>query len=637
MPVRSVIDIELNDAAWNKFQVQYKAYEAALAASPAAWAAVNKEIDGSRKSFDELVEAAKVRQINAKLNAEAEKVASEELKRQTGETTAQARSWESMAKNSKDFASHVVGATKSLLRWAEVTGVISGLLGAGGLFGIDRLAQSVAGQRKDASGIGVTPGELKSFNLNFGRVLDSPGGFLTGVFESLTDVTKAAPYGALGLNYNQERNKGPEDAAIDVLRGVKRLADRTAENQLGNVFSSRQLSLLGLSLEDFQRIKNRPASELEDYIRRNRRDRNDLNLDPKTQRAWEDFKVKLDRAGDKIEQTFVVGLTNLAKPLGHLSDSFVHVVEAFAGSDKLKHFIDEIATDIDRFAVEIGKPEFMKSVTDFADGMGTLATNLKADLPGIKSAFDAVAAFGSIIGHVLGPVINGTPPDPDHPLPNDPSFGRAPAAPPFHWWNPGSWFDHAPGTGPSPRSSPFPGGASTLPASPAAFRSFVGPSPAITGSRVVEAHDFFVRAGWTEAQTAGLLANIGAESGFRPNAMNASGHQGIAQWDSTRAARFRRIFGHDPAQGTFEEQLMFLQMELLTTEKKAGDRLRGARTAGESAAVINEGYERSGTNSGARAGAAGQYMQQFKDRSVTVKVENRTGGNANITVSQLAV
>jgi hypothetical protein len=642
MATRSIIDIELNDLAFQKFISQYKAYETALAGAPAAWNAVTKGIDGSKKSFDDLVGAAKSRLVLAKLTSEAEKVASDQLHRATGEATSQARSWASLAKDSKAFAGNVIGATKSLLQWSGVVTAVSGIIGTGGLFGIDRLAQGVAGQRKDASGIRVTPGELRSFGLNFGRLLDNPTGFLGGVSESLSDVTKAAPYGALGLNYGQERNKQPADVAIDVLRAEKRLADRTPQQQMGNTFASRQLGMFGGTLQDFQRIKDRPLAELEDTIRHNQADRKGLDLTQGQQRAWENLQVQLSRAGDQIEKTFVVALTKLADPLGHLSESFVKVVGAFASSPRLKTFIDETAAGLDIFASKIGTPEFGKSISGFADDIGALGSSLRADLPGIQTAFGAVAALGNALGAVAGPWINGRAPDPNNRLPNDPPSTGAPQAPPFHWWNPGSWLNHAPGTGPAPRPSPFIGGAS-----PAAFRpgdpslprgirnnnplnlSYLPGQGAIgTDGRfgvyktmeegiAAEERQFLVYQDKYHLDTLGKVLNRWA-----PPSDNPAGYP----------QQISRMTGID-----LNEHLNMRDRETARKLFAAMARVENGRSIDPDA--IGRGVDRGlgGTRSPPPAPAAQPYGHAHPDRSMRVTISNQTGGNANVSVAQLAV
>lgn len=614
MATKSIIDIDVNDDAFVKFRQAYAEYQKQLEKSPEIWSKVTKEAGLSADEFNRMIETAEVGVAAALARQTAESGTSSNLKRQAEETGRQAKSWKEMSRDTKNFAANIGSATTSLIRWAGITGAISGLLGAGGLFGIDRLAQSVSSGRKLSGGTGTTIGERTAFETNFGRVLDNPGGFLTGVFESLTDVTKAAPYGALGLNYNTERQKAPADASLDVLRGLKTLADKTPEALLGTTFQSRQLADLGLSVEDFKRIKERPLSELAEYSKHFQSDRRGLNISDPTAKSWEDLNVQLRRAGEQIEKTLIIGLTQLTGPIGHLSDGVVHVIEAFAGSDKLKVFIDEVATSLDGFATKIGTPEFDKKIAGFADDIGTLASSLRDALPGITTVFNAIADIGKGLaaakrlldksGLDMGGAMPGAAPDvPSLQLPGLPGLDMGAAMPGFV---------------------------------PMSYRPAAGGSPLKTGERVNEAHDFFRFAGWSEAQTAGLLANIGAESGFNPGARNASGHVGLAQWDQNRAAQFRKMFGHDVTAGSYEEQLFFIQYELTHGEKAAGDKLRAIGRADAAAKSINSNYERSGTTGNDRAAAGNGYMQSFKDRSVTVTIQNNTGGNANVTASQLS-
>jgi hypothetical protein len=182
----------------------------------------------------------------------------------------------------------------------------------------------------------------------------------------------------------------------------------------------------------------------------------------------------------------------------------------------------------------------------------------------------------------------------------------------------------------------MPGGGSGF--LPMAFRP--GNSSLTGGNNETVAHDYFRQAGWSEAQTDGLLANLKAESGFNPQAFNGAGGgegaQGIAQWRGDRVRMFHAMFGHDPKDGTFTEQLMFVQWELTHSEKAAGDALRAVGDARRAGYTVNRSYERSGTDGSARGNAAVQYGSQFRDRSVQVRVDNNTGGNSNVVVNTMA-
>ena len=104
---------------------------------------------------------------------------------------------------------------------------------------------------------------------------------------------------------------------------------------------------------------------------------------------------------------------------------------------------------------------------------------------------------------------------------------------------------------------------------------------------------FFINQGWTSAQACGLVANLEAESGLRPDAVGDGGAAyGVAQWHPPRQQNFYAFTGHDIRGSTLDEQLAFVVWELNHSEKNAGDALRDCSTAAEAATVICKLYER---------------------------------------------
>ena len=114
--------------------------------------------------------------------------------------------------------------------------------------------------------------------------------------------------------------------------------------------------------------------------------------------------------------------------------------------------------------------------------------------------------------------------------------------------------------------------------------------------QALQAFDFFIKQGWTPEQAAGIVGNLQAESGKELNikAVGDNGKAfGIAQFHPERQALFKKKFGKDIRESTFEEQLQFVQHELETTEKPAADKLRKTKTVTEAATVVDVEYERS--------------------------------------------
>ena len=116
---------------------------------------------------------------------------------------------------------------------------------------------------------------------------------------------------------------------------------------------------------------------------------------------------------------------------------------------------------------------------------------------------------------------------------------------------------------------------------------------------------YFESQGWSNAQASGIVANLVKESDLSPTARGDGGRAyGIAQWHPDRQANFERFAGHSIQNSTFAEQLAFVNHELRTTESGAGNRLRGADSAGEAGAIVSRYYERPADADGAASARA---------------------------------
>jgi len=123
----------------------------------------------------------------------------------------------------------------------------------------------------------------------------------------------------------------------------------------------------------------------------------------------------------------------------------------------------------------------------------------------------------------------------------------------------------------------------------------LGPGVGESGSSS-EAMSFFQSKGWSKEQSAGIVGNLQVESGksLKTNAVGDGGQAyGIAQWHPDRQAKFQQVMGVPIRQSNFKQQLEFVQWELMNTEKRAGEMLKGASSAIEAARAVDYGYERS--------------------------------------------
>lgn len=103
---------------------------------------------------------------------------------------------------------------------------------------------------------------------------------------------------------------------------------------------------------------------------------------------------------------------------------------------------------------------------------------------------------------------------------------------------------------------------------------------------------YFKSQGWTDAQAAGIVANLVSESGLDPGVKGDGGAAfGIGQWHPDRQANFKKVFGHTIQDSTYEEQLAFVQWELKNTHKAAGNALGKAQTAYDATSAVMKKFE----------------------------------------------
>jgi hypothetical protein len=377
LAVKSIIDVEVNDESFKKFVESFRDYQGLLKKQPTDWSKVNSGIQSAAASlekivasFQGLVDATKERQkIGENITVQ--------TRAQTTHVERQAQVWKNLGRTIKDAAGQVVSMTRSLLSWGTLTGVLSGLLGAGGLFGISRLAQSAAGYRRSAMGIGTTVGQQRAFQLNYGRVVNTEN-VLGGVSESLTDASKRGYLYRGGLREEDIRGKDTGQVSAMLMDSLKKLADATDTRLLGNVHESRGLSQF-ISAEDFRRLKETPASEMASYRKQYEADTKTLDLTKQQQKVWSDLEKQLKLAGEQIETTFVKKLASWAPQLTSISDSFTSMVNTMLNSKVLEGWIKDVERGLKTLAEYMKTDQFKKDVDafmvkvgEFADGVGRM-------------------------------------------------------------------------------------------------------------------------------------------------------------------------------------------------------------------------------------------------------------------------
>ena len=337
MVAKSILQIDVQDESFKKFTESYNAYYASLGKMPGAWAAGGKAMAAA------MMAQTKALKEQAAAEAEARAKAIEETKRLKYESEATARAWQDMGRHTVAFARNIASVTTSLLKWSTMTSIFAGLLGVGGLFGLDRLAYGAAGARRSAQGLGVSIGEQKAFGLAYGSVVDPSK--LNELQAAQFDLSKRGAFGAMGIN-------NPE--SMDVADLAVRMMERARQIYRPGM-SDQQLNATGVgqffTREELNRLNRANMGELSGQYRG---EIGRLGYSDETAKRWQDFMKQLQDAGGVIERIFVEDLGVLAPQFKELSKGLVDVVAALGDSPKVKQWLEELAGALEKLATWLG-------------------------------------------------------------------------------------------------------------------------------------------------------------------------------------------------------------------------------------------------------------------------------------------
>ena len=133
MTDKPILDIEINDDAFTAFQKKFDRYKKELDQTGPQWSQASQRIKELEASFKGL-------QAHA-LEHQALLVKSQQ---HTGAMAAAAQlandAFFVTVRGSRTLAHNILASTLQLAKWSSLTALFSGLIGAGGLWGIDRLA-----------------------------------------------------------------------------------------------------------------------------------------------------------------------------------------------------------------------------------------------------------------------------------------------------------------------------------------------------------------------------------------------------------------------------------------------------------------------------------------------------------------
>ncbi|ECQ1026649.1 lytic transglycosylase domain-containing protein [Salmonella enterica subsp. diarizonae] len=380
MAAKSIIEVDVNDEKFLSFMDKFNEYQAALEELPEAWRAsaqgigdsaretskASSEAEGMTKAFLDGVDALNMMvnnldRINTSLD-DANKRQSDLNKKTAGSSSIFGK----LKKDSKEFAGHIKDATVSLLSWGGIVGLFTGVLGAGGLFGINRLASTASAQRFTSMGLNTSIGALDSTAINYQRAVSNPTATLGAIRDTQADLSQRWKFQAMGIN-NPDRS--PDQLLPEMIRAARSIFTQTG----GTLQGANAYGLTSFfSIDDLNRFKNMSDAEIDAMEKRAKRDAQLLQITDEQARQWQDFNVQLDYSSQSIKNTFIRGLGPLTPGLTKLSDALSGAIDTVLQSPELGKWIDGLAGGIQRFGDYLASPDFKNDVEDFMAGLKKL-------------------------------------------------------------------------------------------------------------------------------------------------------------------------------------------------------------------------------------------------------------------------
>ncbi|EPX2837916.1 lytic transglycosylase domain-containing protein [Klebsiella variicola] len=402
MVAKSIVDIDVNDDKFVAFMERFREYQSALDDLPEAWRVAAIGIGESSKQTEKAKGEAK--ELGAEFNAVAEAILtinsgidrlnanledSNKKQDEFNKKAGQGQGFINQAKkDAKELAGHIKEATASLLSWGGIVGIFTGVLGVGGLFGINRLAATTGAQRFTSLGLGTSIGALDSTAINYQKALGNPAGTLGAIRDSQMDLSKRWTFQAMGIN------NPDQDPAKLLPQMIRNARDIFVQN--GSTLQGAQAHGLTnfFTLDDLNRFKNMSDEEITAMEKRAQQDARMLQITDQQARQWQDFNVQLDYSSQSIRNTFVRGLGPLTPQLSKLSDALAGAIDTVLKSPELGKWIDALAGGIERFGNYLASPAFTSDVESFMSGVKKLALTIM-DVIGLFTGEISISDFAN--------------------------------------------------------------------------------------------------------------------------------------------------------------------------------------------------------------------------------------------------
>ena len=364
MTVKSVVDIDVNDASFKRFSELFGKYQAALSKQPDMWKKTGQETSKATQSFADIAATLLAMNILHKEGQQTVVKTGKELQHQQSLWTKIHRSTTGVVKDVGDIGKWLARMGVNL----GLAGIASGIAGLWGLVGI---ASSVTNQRTKALGLGLPMGYAEAFEKFQGKNISGHGeGMLQAAVWAKFPGTESSLATFLHVNPMAGNAFQLSDTMLLALRNkMKTVSPQMLEKQVGPM-----LSAWGLSLQDLMTIHNQPKGWFHKRIKESEHFAPLMGLHAKEGAQYQDFLSKVTATLDTVWTSVENRLTGLLGPIQNLVSVFGKDVNLLLNGGVAKAGINMLAHALDEFTAYIGSGRFTNDIKDFSNDVKEFAT-----------------------------------------------------------------------------------------------------------------------------------------------------------------------------------------------------------------------------------------------------------------------
>lgn len=367
MTARSVIDIDVNDERFRAFVEQFRAYKEEASEQPAVWGAVSESVAAIGAGFAVMTAALldQAEQHRKILDTEKQEQKERDKAAKSERDAAQRR--HQALEDSKRFLRNIKDTTEQFAKWALFD------FGAGALtlWGLDKLVEGVANERRLAQGFGVATGERQAIAAHMQRYFDV-NSVLENVAETQADPSRRWAFAGIGVNPN---GKDPAQLALETASAALRIFNQGQGNEMWaqahgllNFFTMDELRRMSAAEKAHPGSLAASAKQAQaDWAPGGR-----MYLADEVSRKWQDFTTQLGAAGTALQDKLVDKLTVLEPDLSRIAAKFTDL--ALNVLDRID--FDELGKGLDIFTRYVTSQKFQDDFKRVIDDFGYLVVKL---------------------------------------------------------------------------------------------------------------------------------------------------------------------------------------------------------------------------------------------------------------------